>query len=73
MRKKRQIYFLYGLPHIDLNGVTALKRIESADVQKTCAIVLKDKSILSAVEGGFFCSAFAHMRISEVTKHEKEL
>ena len=24
-------------------------------------------------EGGFICPAFAHMRISEVIKHEKEL
>jgi len=48
-------------------------RIDSADAQETCAIALEDKSIVTAIEGGFICPAFAHMRISEVTKHEKEL
>ena len=73
MENKRQTYFPHGLPHTDLNGITALKRIDSADAQETCAIALEDKSIMTSVEGGFICPAFAHMRISEVTKHEKEL
>ncbi len=66
-----QTYFPHGLPHTDLNGITALIRIDSADAQETCAIALEDRSVPPAIE--FICPAFAHMRISEVTKHEKEL
>jgi hypothetical protein len=49
------------------------QRIDSADAQKPRTITLEDKSIPPAIEGVFICPSFAHMRISEVTKHEKEL
>ena len=63
MRKKADIFPAWLTSYRSEWRNSAEQRIDSADVQKTCAIALEYKSVPPAVEGGVIRPTIAHMRI----------